>query len=71
MTDKKLFKKKMKMLFDSVEDRNLNDTANVKGSDLFIVGNEGVIGKYGNASAKKQFVERIKNKFVEQLYTSV
>ena len=71
MTDKKLFKKKIKMLFDAVEDRNLDDTANVKGSDLFIVGKEGVIGKYGNASAKKQFVERIKNKFVEQLYTSV
>ena len=51
--------------------RNLGDTAKVKGSAIFIVGKEGVIGKYGNASSKKQFVQKVRTIFLEQIYTSV
>jgi len=71
MTDKKLFKNKVKSLLDVIDARNMGDTATVKGSDLFIVGKEGVIGNYGNASSKKQFVERINNEFVMQIYATL
>jgi hypothetical protein len=71
MTDKKAFKEKIKTLLDAVEERNLGDTAKVKGSAIFIVGKEGVIGKYGNASSKKQFVQKVRTIFLEQIYISV
>ena len=71
MTDMNVFKEKIKVLLDAVEERNLGDTAKVKGSAIFIVGKEGVIGKYGNASSKKQFVQKVRTIFLEQIYTSV
>ena len=71
MTDKELFKKKIKALFDAVEERNLGDSAKVKGSSIFIIGKEGVIGKYGNASSKKQFVGKVRTIFLDQMYSSI
>jgi hypothetical protein len=71
MTDKKLFKGLIKSLFDVIDARNMGDTATVKGSDLFIIGKDGVIANYGNASSKKQFVERINNEFVKQMYSAL
>ena len=71
MTDKKMFKEKIKALFDVIEARNMGETASVKGSNLFIVGKEGAIGNYGNASSRKQFVDRINAKFLEQMYAAL
>ena len=71
MTDKKMFKEIIKALFDVIEVRNLGETATVKGSDLFIIGKEGAIGNYGNASSRRQFVDRINVKFLEQMYAAL
>ena len=71
MTDKKMFKEKIKALFDVIEVMNLGETGTVKGSDLFIIGKEGAIGNYGNASSRRQFVDRINVKFLEQMYAAL
>ena len=67
MTDKELFKVRVKTLLDSIKEENLGGTDKVHGSSIFIVGKEGVIGKYGNASSKRQFVEKVRTKFLEQM----
>ena len=71
MTDKKMFKEKLKALFDVIEAKNMGETATVKGSNLFIVGKKGAIGNYGNASSRRQFVDRINVKFLEQMYAAL
>ena len=71
MTDKKMFKEKLKALFDVIEAKKMGETATVKGSNLFIVGKKGAIGNYGNASSRSQFVDRINVKFLEQMYAAL
>ena len=49
----------------------IEDLKSDAGSDLFIVGKEGAIGNYGNASSRSQFVDRINVKFLEQMYAAL
>ena len=58
LTDPATFKNLMKDIFDSYEDTNGNDIR-VTGVNLFIIGKEGVFGKYGNSQEKKNASKKI------------
>ena len=65
MTDKKVFEKLLKKTLDNFKDMNKTDTAELSGTDLFLVG-KGSMGKYGNADGKKECVKKITKEFFKQ-----
>ena len=63
MTDRKTFDVMLKKLLEKVNERNFDDTADVKGAELFLVGKAGAMARFGNAAAKKEFAIRVNREF--------
>jgi DGQHR domain-containing protein len=67
LTEKNTYLNLLKKTLDNFQDGNLaSGNIKVSGSNLFLVGERGAMGQYGNASSKKAVVKRIFNEYLAQ-----